>query len=342
MRATTRFARAVACLTVPATAQRGLRSAAGAHLAAGRRAMGGPVSGAGGTFWGAVGANIGVKAPALIAPHQDLSMTYAELLGQATSFAGVLSRDLGYARGDKLAVVLGGNCAESVIVQLGAGFAGVTVVTAKDPADEKLVGCRGLVVSDHVLIAAQHPEGILAGEKHPPILCHDDTGVGSACANLFFQAVVDARAIGTPERDGESVHAIYNGAKPVSQANIVAIAQEAAMSLALKQSDRVCIPVPLAHPFGFGGALSVLMAGGTLVLPASTDPSLLVQTIEEEACSVFFADTHMIKKAIELDLKIDPLFNVRGVVKIGGGNAFGLGTPVEWSGMMLSTAGTPA
>lgn len=48
------------------------------------------------------------------------------------------------------------------------------------------------------------------------------------------------------------------------------------MSLALKQSDRVCIPVPLAHPFGFGGALSVLMAGGTLVLPASTDPSLLV------------------------------------------------------------------
>ena len=68
--ATTRFARAAAWLAVPATAQRGFRSAAGAHLAAGRRAMGGPAPVAGGTFWGAVGANISVKATALIAPHQ--------------------------------------------------------------------------------------------------------------------------------------------------------------------------------------------------------------------------------------------------------------------------------
>jgi hypothetical protein len=156
--------------------------------------------------------------------RQDLEMTYAELLGQATSFAGTLTSQLGYTKGDKLAVVLGGNCAESLVVQLGAAFAGVTVVTATEPADAKLVGCRGLVVSDHVLVDAQHPEGILAGEKHPPILCHDDTGVGSACANLFFQAVVDARPIAEAESDPDTAHAAYNGAAPVTQGAIVQVA----------------------------------------------------------------------------------------------------------------------
>jgi acyl-CoA synthetase (AMP-forming)/AMP-acid ligase II len=70
-----------------------------------------------------------------------------ELRDQALSFAGKLERDLGYKRGDKLAVVLGENCLESIVAQLGAALAGVTVVTAKSPKDSALSQCRGIVVS---------------------------------------------------------------------------------------------------------------------------------------------------------------------------------------------------
>ena len=43
--------------------------------------------------------------------------------------------DLDYKTGDKIAMVLGKNCVEQVIIQLGAAAAGVTVVSAKSPSD---------------------------------------------------------------------------------------------------------------------------------------------------------------------------------------------------------------
>ena len=64
-----------------------------------------------------------------------LSLSYKDLRDQALSFAGKLTRDLGYKTGDKIAMVLGKNCVEQVIIQLGAAAAGVTVVSAKSPSD---------------------------------------------------------------------------------------------------------------------------------------------------------------------------------------------------------------
>ena len=67
-----------------------------------------------------------------------LSLSYKDLRDQALSFAGKLTRDLGYKTGDKIAMVLGENCIEHVIVQLGAAAAGVMVVSAKSPAEPAL------------------------------------------------------------------------------------------------------------------------------------------------------------------------------------------------------------
>lgn len=120
------------------------------------------------------------------------------------------------------------------------------------------------------------------------------------------------------------------------------MARDAAAFLALSQSDSLCLPVPLAHPFGMGGALAVLMAGGTLVLPAAPGARALVEAIEEHGCSAFLADTHLIREAKEAGLALRAPEGVRGVVKVGGGNAFGLGPPVDWSGLQLGTAGKPA
>ena len=47
--------------------------------------------------------------------------------------------DLDYKTRDKIAMVLGENCVEQVIVQLGAEAAGVNVVSAKSPSDPAIV-----------------------------------------------------------------------------------------------------------------------------------------------------------------------------------------------------------
>jgi len=88
---------------------------------------------------------------ALVCTKSGQEVSHRELQDMSLSFAGRLTRDLGYAVGDKLALVLGSNCIENVIVQLGAAAAGITVVTADKPEDRMLEGCRGLVVSANVL-----------------------------------------------------------------------------------------------------------------------------------------------------------------------------------------------
>ena len=80
--------------------------------------------------------------PAVTCVESGVELSHREVQDISLSFAGRLTRDLGYAAGDKLGLVLGGNCVESVIAQLGAAAAGVTVVTAAKPEDNVLEGCR--------------------------------------------------------------------------------------------------------------------------------------------------------------------------------------------------------
>ena len=90
-----------------------------------------------------------------------LSLSYKDLRDQALSFAGKLTRDLGYKTGDKIAMVLGENCIEHVIVQLGAAAAGVMVVSAKSPAEPALGPQFACFTSTKVQILTQETSGQL-------------------------------------------------------------------------------------------------------------------------------------------------------------------------------------
>ena len=54
---------------------------------------------------------------AVVCVEGGVEMSHQQLQGLSLSFAGRLTRDLGYGVGDKLALVLGGNYVESIIVQ---------------------------------------------------------------------------------------------------------------------------------------------------------------------------------------------------------------------------------
>ena len=78
-----------------------------------------------------------------------------------------------------------------------------------------------------------------------------------------------------------------------------------------------------------------------MVIPESTDAQLLVHTLQEHSCTSFLSDMHMVKALHAAGLSMPAGSNVRGAVKIGGGQAFGLGTAVEWGGIHLTTVGKP-
>jgi hypothetical protein len=58
-----------------------------------------------------------LQRPAVVCDEGGVEMSHQQLQGLSLSFAGRLTRDLGYGVGDKLALVLGGNYVESIIEQ---------------------------------------------------------------------------------------------------------------------------------------------------------------------------------------------------------------------------------
>jgi hypothetical protein len=209
-------------------------------------------------------------------------VSHIELRERSLALAGRLTRDLGYVAGDKLALVLGGNCVESVIAQLAAAAARLTVVTATKAEDKLLEGCRGMVVSSRVL-QGRSSRGLLADEQHPPIVTHEESGVRASRA-LSWNDLLDARwdsrqplplkqATGSACRedavplmeiavaaDHTALLAVYGGAKASekqqTQGQITDVAAHTAAHISLTDSDRVAVAVPLDSPFGFAGALA--------------------------------------------------------------------------------------
>ena len=143
-----------------------------------------------------------IDRAAVVCVDGGVEVSHRKLQELSLSLAGKLTRDLGYGVGDKLALVLGGNYVESVIVQLAAAAAGITVVTAAKPEDNVLAGCRGMVVSANVL-ADRKPQGLLEGETHSPILSH-------SLQSLDCQPI----EMGDSASDDHGVRfAVYGGAK---------------------------------------------------------------------------------------------------------------------------------
>jgi fatty-acyl-CoA synthase len=112
----------------------------------------------------------------------------------------------------------------------------------------------------------------------------------------------------------------------LSHRNIVNNARAVALSMGLREGDRLCIPVPLYHCFGMVmGNLACVAHGATMIYPASAfDPLAVLRTVQAERCTALFGVPTMFNQELE-----HPQFAHFDLTSLRGGIMAGAPCPVE-------------
>jgi fatty-acyl-CoA synthase len=261
---------------------------------------------------------------ALVVQGQGVRLSWKALAARVDAVAaGLLA--VGLVQGDRVGIWSPNN-AEWVITQLATAKAGLVLVTINpayrlselDYALNK-VGCRALVTatsfktSDYIAMLTQlMPELAIPGQgplrtaSVPSLANVIQIGPHTLARALPFDAIAglatDASrrhladlaetlqfdeainiqftsgTTGAPKGATLTHHNILNNGFFVGEA------------MALTQSDRVCIPVPLYHCFGMVmGVLGCLTHASTMVFPGEGfDPLATLQTVSDERCTALY------------------------------------------------------
>ena len=150
------------------------------------------------------------------------------------------------------------------------------------------------------------------------------------------------------DEDNLVPHAHYNNTASFTNVEALKLGEDAAWELAMVEQDKVCISITLCHAFGMGSAVcSALHTGATMVLPAvggiqgcgvpSERAKATFDALEQEKCTLMFADTHTLIALAEFDHP-ERLVLRGGVCKTGSGSDF-LDETVKYGGVSLRTMG---
>jgi len=253
-------------------------------------------------------------AEALVSVHQNVRLTWSQLLEKADAFAaGLLA--LGVAPGDRVGV-WAPNCAEWTIAQFATARAGMIQVNI-NPAyrthelDYTLakVGVKALIcaarfkTSDYIAMVESLAPGGLPDPKFPLLTRLIHVGGEARPGWLAFE---DVPALATSETRSELARigptldrldainiqftsgttGLPKGAT-LSHRNILNNAYFCGLAMGLKEGDRLCVPVPLYHCFGMVMSnLACLVHGGVMIYPSDAfDPLAVLQTVEKERCT---------------------------------------------------------
>ncbi|KAG7360167.1 AMP-binding enzyme [Nitzschia inconspicua] len=265
------------------------------------------------------------------------TFTYEDLRRKTNELAGFLQA-YGYERNDIMVSDLP-NIAENLILQIACNRLGVTYATTKNlEGMAKLPKVRGSVCAtgEGYLADTNLSLPYLSGEFLMKMVHGDGL-------DEFGQESYD-------QEDGDSLapHAYYNNTVPFSNEEALKLGEDAAWELAMVEQDVVCISVTLCHAFGMGSAVcAALQSGATMVLPSvggiqgcgvpSERAKATFDALEQEKCTLLFADTHTLEALAEYD-KPERLSLRGGVCKTGSGSDF-LSETVKYGGVSLKTMG---
>ncbi len=257
---------------------------------------------------------------ALVVPYQNIRWSWAELRREATSLAAGLNA-LGLVPGDRIGIVAP-NCAEWVIVQFGAAYAGLILVNI-NPAYRLLeleyalnkVGCRALITAAHfkrsdyiAMVRELAPEidqaepGALRASRIPAlrfVISLDDV------APPGFLSYFDVRERGKDRQHrieeisrrldfDDAISIQYTSgttgtpkAATLTHHNIVNDANLSAHLMKFSSADRLCLPVPMYHCFGMVlGSLLCATQGAAMIFPSpGFDAGAVLDVIESERCT---------------------------------------------------------
>ncbi len=254
-------------------------------------------------------------ATALIVRHQNVRLTYAELLARVDALARALI-GAGLRPGERIGI-WSPNCLEWVLVQFAAARAGLVLVNI-NPAYRAIemqravamVGCAALVIaprfksSDYVAMLAE------VRAELPELRRVLSIGDGDHEGCLPLAALPSDPATPLPAdvhpRDATNIQftsgttGLPKGAT-LSHRNIVNNGFMVGRRIGLTPADIVCIPVPLYHCFGMVmGNLACVAHGATICLPGDAfDPATALAAVAEERCTALYGVPTMFVAMLE-------------------------------------------
>ncbi len=279
------------------------------------------------TVAGLIGAagNGWADRPAVIARHQGVTLTYADLHRRAGLFAaGLLAR--GLKRGDRVAL-WAPNRWEWPVVQLGLARAGLVLVSLnpayrlseveyalnKSAASALIVGARFRDSDYRAMLAELAPEltaaapGELAAKRLKHLKLVIDLDPEAAAGTLAFADLLAAGAAPEaqdrldlaetrPEPDDPATVVFLSGATgfpkgvTLSHFTLVNNCRFTAEALNLGPEDRLCLPTALYHAFGLAtGNLGCFSSGACVVYPSEGfDAAAVLSAIEAERCTAIY------------------------------------------------------
>lgn len=264
------------------------------------------------------------SSEALVVKHQGVRWTWQVLHEQVQSVASGLI-GLGFDKGDRLGI-WAPNCLEWVVAQFATAQIGVVLVNI-NPAYRlpeleyalNKVKCRGLVLapshktSDYVAMLTELcPEisdaeiNTLNSARLPHLRLVSIIGDSAPPGMLKFDEIPEWSTIVTRKK-AEQIFSTLSADDPIniqftsgttgspkgavlSHRNILNNGYFVGKALALSNTDRVCIPVPLYHCFGMVmGNLACLTHGSTMVYPSeSFEAEETLRSVSEERCTALY------------------------------------------------------
>ena len=253
------------------------------------------------------------KKDALVSCHQNLRISYTQLLEQSQSLGlGLLK--LGLKPGDRVGI-WAPNCAEWTITQFGTALAGLVLVNINpDYRPRELeytlnkVGCKALVLArkskytDYVDMV----KNLANSGKLPHLETLIQIGETEQTGLYAFdQVILNGRAEDTKHL--EQIQNSLSSDDPINiqftsgttgapkgatltHKNILNNALFTGQAQNFGSADRLCIPVPLYHCFGMVmGSLACCLHGSTAIYASEKfEPGAVLRTIEQEKCTAVY------------------------------------------------------
>jgi fatty-acyl-CoA synthase len=273
---------------------------------------------------------------ALIVPHQNLRLTYAELKVRVDALAaGLLS--LGLVPGERLGI-WAPNCAEWTMAQFAAAKIGLILVNI-NPAYRlseleyclNKVACRALISaerlkgSDYLAMLQQlapelgtsTPNGLKC-QRLPHLKCVIRLGSGTTPGCINFDDLIQrgfaadlgpVAAINASLQPDDAINIQFTSGTTgspkgatLSHYNILNNGYFVGRGIGLTEQDRICITVPLYHCFGMVmGNLAAMTHGAAMIYPAeSFDPERTLSAVQSERATALYGVPTMFIAELEL------------------------------------------
>ena len=282
---------------------------------------------------------------AVVSRHQRVRLTYEELRAEAERIGrGLLA--IGLERGGRVGI-WSSNCLEWVVTQYAVAKAGGVLVHL-NPAYKSvelehalnhsgvsvlITAARSVTTDCLGVIAAAHTPALrhvvcLASEPAPGCMSWQELAargertsedvLRAREASIQFDAAASimytSGTTGLPKGATLSHHSLLNSGFFIGE------------RLRYSERDRVCLPVPLFHTFGYVlGALAVLTHGSAIVLPGVLfDAKSCLESIEEQGCTAFYGVPSMFTTMLH-----HPQFAAERVASLRTGIMAGAPCPVE-------------